>query len=137
MNLPNKLSDLIELSLKCLIKCEQRVGYKIFMPAWHDPNTTNHCLVCLAGSVMAVELAADKNYSYHPKHFQGEELALWALEQVRLGNVGKAIWYLEGNPISGVRIDKFNREIPHYDINPSKFKRQLRKLARDLRNSGL
>ena len=54
--LPDKLSELLNVALKDLKKCERSKKYEVYMMAWHLPNSDKGtCMVCLAGSVMAKE----------------------------------------------------------------------------------
>lgn len=135
MTLPDKLSDLIELALVCLIKCERSPNYKINMGVWHDP-IWGHlpCSVCLAGAVMAQVLGADKGYRFGPSDFE-EGFKLSALENSRWGEVDLALSEVPGSRMKTPH--GYNRNITHYLDSPGKFKRQLRKLARDLRKDGL
>ena len=54
--LPDKLSDCLELALGDLEKCERSKRYRIDMIEWHNP-VAETCYVCLAGSVIARALA--------------------------------------------------------------------------------
>lgn len=50
--LPDKLSDLLELALSDLIKCQEDSKYEIDMAYWVR-KTHDRCVVCLAGAVLA------------------------------------------------------------------------------------
>lgn len=59
MNLPEKMSDLLELAISDLKKCENDPKYEIDMGYFHQPihdGTHPVCLVCLGGSVFAKTL---------------------------------------------------------------------------------
>lgn len=62
--LPDKLSELLEVALTDLKKCERSTKYRVSMLHWHTPVPEgNACWVCLAGSVMA------KEFKLSPKDF--------------------------------------------------------------------
>jgi len=130
--LPDKPSDLIELALADLIKCERSPKYEIDMSFWHAANGI--CTVCLAGSVMAQSLGVSYNKNSLPSYFESDEKSkLRALDCLRNGNVEQAFSSLGKYYADG---EKFGREITTYSSSPGKFKRQMRKLARDLRAGG-
>ena len=60
MNLPEKMSDLLELAISDLKKCENDPKYEIGMRYWHT-FTNPVCLVCLAGSVLAKTLEVPRD----------------------------------------------------------------------------
>lgn len=128
--LPHKPSDLIELALADLIKCERSIKYHIDMSVWHEPNGT--CAVCLAGAVMAkslgVSITADA--APHVDIPNADAGKLSALDQFRMGDCEMAFLELGGSEDFGKR---FNREITPYEDDAGGFKREMRKLARDLR----
>lgn len=147
--LPNKASDLIEAALADLIKCERSPKYTINMEdSWHDPDggkdnpwydpaDGDKCEVCLGGSVMAQSLGAEHKLKYMPGEF-GVRLAkkLHALDDFRSGDVGYGLETFRGV----AKCDdwyKFDRAITPYGDSPGEFKREMRKLARDLRADGL
>lgn len=143
--LPEKLSELIEVALADLIKCERSAKYEIDMTVYHiKPGVIRkQCCVCFAGGVMAQSLGADpKNsidiWDYPP-------LTTWklrALDDIRKGHVTTALNSLDGDsPALSRRTDRprhpLTRQIIAYRHNPGKFKRQMRVLARDLAAAGL
>jgi len=132
--LPKKLSDLIELALGDLIKCERSPKYKIDMGNWHHPRL-DKCFICLAGAIIAQSLNVDVKTDYYPSDFNDfTERRLNALNFLRGGNVGFAYSTLDERR----KLTHFlDRSIISYEDNPGKFKRQMRKLARDLREAGL
>ena len=132
MTLPDKLSDLIDLALVCLIKCERSPKYKIDMSKWHQAPPKGPCYVCLAGSVMAKELGYNIGRVVDwPSGY--EKSKLLALDNVRKGNIKQAL-----RGAFRTRTNIYNHErAQSYSKNPGKFKRNLRKLARDLRADGL
>ena len=135
ISLPNKLSDLLELSLVDLIKCERSPRYEINMGMYHTPIGST-CEVCLAGSVMAQTLNADRRLNINDTNYPDKlERKLNALDDLRCGDVGWALMYLDRRRKHSEH--PLNRDIVPYDDNPGVFKREMRKLARDLREIGL
>jgi len=131
--LPSKPSDLIEVALKDLIKCEKSPKYKIDMDDWHSIDYgSDICEVCLGGSVMAQTLETPIGYA-SPDFVNEYSNSIKALDDFRRGSVGVGFWNLN---LDGEEGEVFNREITDYEENAGKFKRQMRKLARDLRAAG-
>lgn len=131
--LPNKPSALITLALNDLRKVERNTKkYKVNMNRWHQPNS--HCSVCLAGSVMAKTLGADRLESIVPEDFpEGTANKLGALNEFRIGYSDSG-FYNMGR--SSERGQEFNRRIPEYDRNRTAFHKAMRGLARDLKAAG-
>lgn len=131
--LPRIPSDLIELALADLIKCERSKKYIIDMSRWYVPDDYyGLCAVCLAGAVIAQHLG-DGPERRRPEDFRGNTGALNALDCFRIGDIKSGFGSLR-LPLS--KTDQFDRDIIHYAGDPGKFKRQMRRLARDLRAAG-
>lgn len=131
--LPRKPSELIELALADLIKCERSPRYVIEMSDFHYPRD-GVCEVCLAGAVMAQHLEVPQDEIGDPDGY-GERVhgIIWSLDQFRLGDVAGAFSYLG---YSRARGEKFDRRITRHHVSSGKFKREMRQLARDLRAGG-
>ena len=94
MSLPDRPSELLQLALDDLRKCEADPRFKIDMSQWVTP-VNEVCYVCLAGSVMIQELGASPEKWCAPLHFQyGVSDKLWALNQFRLGLLCSAYKFL-------------------------------------------
>jgi len=150
VELPNKLSDLIELALKDLAKAERDPKYKVNMGMWHenrcsDPNKPI-CHVCFAGAVMAKTKGCAIGVNFSPSEFtHGEELKMRALDQIRQYDFGGAFNYF----IRGVQGWKTNKhvkaiddlwnhfgpydDLPTYEDNRADFKFNMRLIVSTLR----
>ena len=112
--LPDKLSDLLQVGLNDLAKCEADERYHIDMNVWHSVQerlpppeqcTTmmvepvERCVVCMAGSVMGQSLGIPADISVMPQDMTvevGPENAakLAALDALRMGLVSSALGHL-------------------------------------------
>ena len=132
--LPDRLSDLILVAVEDLEKVEASSRYKVSMHCWHLPHT-DHCGVCLAGSVMAFSLGADPDVSIMPHSFPPNINAkLRALNLVRGGDISFALETLD--PERGA-YRFFYESMVGYEDDPTEFKAQLRSVARRLAAEGL
>lgn len=140
--LPNKLSDLIELALSDLIKCEQDPRYNISMLVWHEGTRyTGKCTVCLAGAVMAKTCGANLETDLQPADFPPVTKAkLRALEHIRNGSVHAAIFEFHGdswpNGEAPPRTVPAAVLMPPYRENPVGFKNYMIFFASRLREEG-
>lgn len=136
--LPDTLSELLTVALDDLLKIEKRKHYKVRMDRWHDYRRAKDvCEICLAGSWLANATDIPRVWDRTPSMFADTRLSnrMWALEYVRVGNVTAA---MEKLGIFPQRLHScFDRKIPHYHTDRKGFFRELRKLARDLREEGL
>lgn len=134
--LPRIPSDLIELALADLVKCERSPKYEIDMGQWYTPHEDGSCVVCLAGSVMAQNLGNGPD-DLEPGDFPENEAQLNALDSFRKGNILNGFECLDEDFSDGRLFVPTNlRYITSYAVDPGKFKREMRKLARDLRAAG-
>ena len=135
-------SVVITEALDDLIKCERSDKYLIDMGTWYAPDyytaednfERSKCAICLAGAVMAKRLGnGDKERS--PKNYRGNNRGvLYALDHFRCGDVHRGFKSLN---LSRYWVGtKFNRVIVNYSDDPGKFKRDMRKLSRDLAEAG-
>lgn len=127
---PDKLSDLIQLALDDIDKCQKDERYVINMGTWHSL-WDGKCHVCLAGAVMA---------QTHELPLNKSPLNLWednkwkhafhALDDVRMGKLGNAYLLFTGRLLP----DDVPRSSPH----PAKEWRLNAEWCRDeLRRFGL
>lgn len=135
--LPDKPSDLIELALTDLEKCESDPYYEIDMGSWHHPED-GKCLVCLAGAVMAQSLGDN------PKKVSS--LARWRVrDEVTARKLSALDYFRSGGIAGGLREMRIRHPIgfpatfkpSSYSINATKFKADLRNLAAQFREAGL
>jgi hypothetical protein len=127
-----KPSTLIKWAIKDLEKCEEDPKYKIDMSNWHDP-FCDVCRVCLAGAVMAQRLSCNSHTSVMPHHVGGVwQSRLIALNSFRMGHVRAGLSELGLDP-NGFG----TRKHAVYEVSPAKFKKQMIKLSKDLKEAGL
>lgn len=142
-NLPDKLSDLITVAIRDLIKCmKQKDKYDINMDYWHVPNAngyTSKCSVCLAGSVMAQTLGADITKNMDPDDFGVSSLEekLLALNDVRLGDISAALYCMH-QEYNEEEIDKYERNLHIIDFydDPAGFIEFMLEVSNDLKEMG-
>ncbi len=131
-----KMSRLIKIALADLAKVERSKKYVVDMDAWHGPVDDGdevRCAVCFAGSVMAKSLKENLTRSFDPTNFISSR-QLYALNYLRHGYTRSAACEL------GVDMDKaapYIRYITPYEDSPTQFKKDMRKLAKDLEEAGL
>jgi len=132
--LPRRPSELITLALNDLNRAERSEKYRIEMGHWHFPQG-GKCDVCLAGAVIAMTFKFSAHIEVDsPAQFRGNHQQLTALDFFRLGSVSDAFDVLKRSSSRG---EKFDRLIPPYHEDKVKFKRSMRKLARDLKGAGM
>ena len=136
--LPNKLSALITLALADLVKVEKREDlYEVAMDqTFHENYGGRRCIVCFAGSVMAQTLKLPSECNMSPSDFDANTTdKLYALDYARQGLISDALERIGVNP------DKYfipsTVEVESYDENKTAFKRDMRKLAKNLEKAGL
>lgn len=150
--LPSKLSDAVIMAVDDLVKVERSKLYEVNMMSWHYAGLPGRaCQVCLAGAVLAKEGGVPPEKSVELDEFTEDTILakIEALDYIREGDVLRALnqYYDYDYPIypdddpekldAIYDLDDKYRLMPSYDENPGKFKRTLRKLARDLAELGL
>lgn len=136
--LPNKLSDLIEVAIADLIKCERSSKYLVNMLVWHNPVNDEHCEVCFAGGVIAQTLSTDHKRWTEPCEFKtGINRKLQALDDLRRGRLGAALHQMNASRPYQAFQRKLDRHITPYSQNPGTFKREMRAFSRDMATAGL
>lgn len=130
MYLPDKPSELLEIALEDLEKCEKSPKYEIDMGVWHCPDVDEKCYVCLAGAVMAP--MCHDSLHMTPSHFDPDTRnKLRAINSFRLGECADAFYSMGLSYSDG---KEFDRRIHDYDINPIVFKADMFKLIEDLKS---
>ena len=132
--LPNRPSDLIRLGLSDMEKAEASPHYEVDQNVWHkpDPRRLGTCLVCNAGSIMAMTLMANKRSCFRPGDFDYDtEGKLLAVDSFRMGEVTHAFHQMGlGKP----PIDDI--DVALYGVSPDDFRRDQRELATTLEAAG-
>lgn len=146
--LPDTMSGLIRVALADLIAVEeQKERFAVDMSVWHAKagyGGQKKCIVCFAGSVMAVSLKVSDKKNAVPTNFSDEnQRKLEALDHLRQGEIYAAAETLQVNKdpdgydaIVRRRIEFNNRDVAVYEDNKTHFKRDMRKLAADLEKAG-
>jgi hypothetical protein len=137
-----KLSELIEIGLNDLEKCEKSNEYEVDMSKWHEFNPNlEKCMVCFAGSVMAQTLDSFIGDDLTPSKFDEDwGRRLNALNQVRMGNLITAYGILHDiSTLPVVVIDMSNKHQSSYcayGFDPIQFKSWLRLVIDNLKEAG-
>lgn len=117
--LPEKLHKLIDVALEDLRKVEAMPGvYAVDMKSyWHcTPYSKKVCVVCFAGSVMAMSLGVDRSQDHGPDAFpRYTRDRLKALNCIRSGYVSMAIKIVHNLNMSGPDEDDSDEEKMLYD----------------------
>ena len=140
--LPDKLSDLLEVGLEDLEKCQKDDNYFIDMGEWHKPWPGGICAVCMAGSVMAKRLRTDSKYLVlYPASFDDDTAnKLMAISHVSLGAIWAALKRLY--PTTGRLEDSVNLTEEYgdayfdpisYSRDPRMFKVDIQRIIKALR----
>lgn len=153
--LPNKPSQLIRTALADFKAVERLKGYEVDMSVWHAKPTVYtgdgkkveeaaKCAVCFAGSVMARTLKVKPDDSVELNDFDNDtENKLRALESFRTGGIADAFTYLdiakpdpEDTPFKMVMYIPDEVDVAEYALDPSQFKKDMAKLADNLKMAG-
>ena len=137
--LPGKPSELILLALRDLKAVEKDSYYTVNMGCYHlpmrdvYPEAENQCAVCFAGAVMAKTLNANFLAYRMPYHFRAEEPALRALDYVRMGAL-QDVFFVLGIPLPKDVAPSVS--VTPYRLDPKRFKREMRSIAKQLAARG-
>jgi hypothetical protein len=140
--LPKKASTLIQHALNDLRAIEkQKKTYALQMLSWHEPlPESKKCAVCFAGSVMAETLKVPPNKKAVPgtkKFGVYNTKRLQSLNSFREGYVSDGLYGMDAITYEQYdNVTMFDRQIADYDEFPGQFKRDMGKLARDLKKAG-
>lgn len=160
--LPRKMSKLIKIALADIDKVEQSCQYAIDMSIWHGPETLSSdsgnitkevCVVCAAGSVMAMTLKADPTEEVNVEDYPKNTHQLSAIDDLRTGDVRSAATELDLWPADedakGNTSKKYlafqdkmrdlsdRTSVTSYEVDPDQFKVDMKALARRLERAGL
>lgn len=136
--LPGSLSGLIVTALQDLAKVEKkRKQYIVEMPYTFHEVENKKCVVCFAGAVMACSLGANPEQTVNPFDFgtkiQGK---LYALDNLRIGDTVGAWGQIHpGTPVPP-KLYELARKITPYAKDKRAFKKEMTKLAHDLKAIG-
>lgn len=134
--LPSKPSTLLEIAMADLESAEKSKNYTIDMWSYHE-TLGSKCAVCLAGSVMAFSLKADKNTDLSPENFGINQQQLIAIDHLRMGDFSYVAEALDLDYKQSV-VQKYNleRNITSYEKDPTLFKKEIKEYIRDLKKAG-
>jgi hypothetical protein len=106
VKLPNKLSKLMRVALRDIMKIKKENKFRIYM-GWWMYNSPYTCSVCLAGAVMVKEFnVQDFNFA----DFSEEEWCKFeALNSVRTGHINTAVKDLYNNKIPKTVLKKLKK----------------------------
>jgi len=136
IDLPNKLSDLVDAALDDLEAVERDPAYLVDMEVFYKPGKNGVCHVCLAGAVMVRRLGIRPDKEMLLKNFGNSDTRgkLYALDYFAYGYISDAL----------SSMGLYNLEEPDcpdwqdYDhTDPKIFKTQARAAAATLRAKGL
>lgn len=151
--LPKKLWQCVELALKDIIKAERDPNMTINMGIWlnRQRNNDTKCEICFAGAVMAynkLERKTNHHYNLGPEDYtKYNENRFYALNDIRSFSIDAAltevyvdlelhnieeIIYL--NDKKGLKMPVFDYNTDRYEVNPDKFKINIRAIIEYLKN---
>jgi hypothetical protein len=140
---PKKISSLMTIGLRDMIKAERDPRFRISMGDWYHSN--KYCTICFAGGVMAFSLGRGAHAgNLVPDDFDEDtEKKLLALDFARRGHFNSALDTMNG--CEGVsftandyrKATLVSRDIIDYHRDSKEFKKQVRKAIRDLKTVGL
>lgn len=138
--LPDTLSGLLAVGLRDFAKLERaKTKYVVDMGRYHFPLGDGRCAACVAGSVMIYSLGvkADDEIA-GPWDFRNRLAGkIRAIDYLRLGATWKAARFLKLSAAKRNAAEPFSRDITPYNVDPARFKSDLRRLLRDLRAAGI
>jgi hypothetical protein len=141
---PEKLSDLLELSLNDLDLVEKDPLYTVNMRYWHDNNNTEYastgtCLVGLAGAWLSKSCGAEVDTFICPTMLpRRAENAMLAINACRIGQIDDAVALFYGaEECYRVPREYKDFDVTRYSQNPVDFKKEMRELVNFLRCWGL
>jgi len=126
---PRKLSEWFGQALEDLQRCAAKPKvYFIDMGAWHLGSQFPHeydeevidegiCMVCLAGSLLAQSFGADPRETFEPRGTPSVDvpdslgLLMMSINQLRLGNIARAIRYARLSDLVSNRGDLFDASL--------------------------
>lgn len=136
--LPDKPSDLIDMSLEDLTEVERDPDYQVCMDHWHVARSPRRlpCLVCLAGAVIARRLDVSPDIYCNPAFFgAATRNKLYALDCFRRGDVAQGLLYaldMKEAEFDALGLP-FQIDFPMYSQSPEGFREGLRCIRDSLR----
>ena len=133
-------SELLELALRDLTRCERDPLYAIDMRFYHlgVDDQYDGCCVCFAGSVLAKSLNWDRGRDYEIGDHPDQE-SLTAIDLFRIGEIGCALFAL-GRVSTELSLPgdlPYRISIPPYTSGRAEFKTGIRTIINLLRESNL
>ena len=131
-DLPDKMSDVIDIALRDLESAERSDAMGIDMTWWMRVERPGVCTVCLAGGVM-VGLGIDPSLPYLPSHFnEHNHIRLLALDALRFEPDHWSVHPLLDEYVPTKKVGYVD-----YREDPAEFKDRFREIAQDMRSQGL
>lgn len=154
MELPDKLSDLIEQALEDMISCLDNPKIIFDMEEWHTPAHNGHCLMCLAGAYLHKRENTSLAEHLHAvsasvKYSTGDNEVyniMGAIDAVRTGNLYSGIAYFLGGSFveaaiafpPGASWELANGNVTHFDHDdPDPFINSTKEKIKILRDFNL
>lgn len=135
--LPSKMSALLEMALKDLLKAEDNPKLKIDMKVWHTPlndGKKSYCAVCLVGSVLVSKKMIHRGKVYYSDSgliSKGNEAKLDAINALRTGEIQEAYDYMHKEKPCTL---PYNIQVSGYHENRENFFSDMWKLLGLLRS---
>ena len=133
-NPPGKYWQLLELALADFDEIVKDPNYVIDMLFYHDGIVDGNCLVCLAGSVMARTLHADRTKKYCTGEFPDWQLALTSISNMALG--GEPLNFPKEHENAFWELQKPLQDKP-YNIDPAHWRAHMDKVVQWLKERDL
>jgi len=131
---PKKLSTAINMALADQLKAEKHPKLEVNMDDWHLPYN-GFCAVCFGGAVMHykhnLSVTEGVGPDFNEDFGKDWKNVYFALDSVRNGEIKDALDYME----LPYKVRDIN--VVEYADNRTKFRRQMRDLAKRLAKAGL
>ena len=140
---PTKLSAAIRMALKDQIAVEKNPKLKIDMSMWHRARKGRaKCAVCFAGAVMHQQFNLTLGSTVYPESFPLEWSTVFrVLNAVRSGLVKGALMCMrvhsQRKAAKIAATIKVSSPMPDYHISRTKFRKEMRSIAKQLEEKGL
>ena len=140
---PTKLSEAIRLALKDQLAVEKNPKIEIDMNTWHTAlKGKPKCAVCFAGAVMHQQFNLTLGSTMYPISFPLEWYNVFkALNAVREGYVDEALMCMgvhsQRKAAEIAATIKVSSPMPDYHISKTKFRKEMRSIAKQLEEKGL
>ena len=140
---PTKLSEAIRMALKDQLAVEKNPKIEIDMNTWHTAlKGKPKCAVCFAGAVMHQQFNLTLGSTAYPNSFPlGWRMVFMALNAVRSGLVKGALMCMrvhsQRKAAKIAATIKVSSPMPDYHISRTKFRKEMRSIAKQLEEKGL